>query len=276
MRPIGLSTIGLFQTFSPESFCQGILVMDHLICDMRMWPNKSPEPTAVGACRPHSLIAGMPRFWASKPIATPIPKVAEIKPVPHVAEVPKPMVEQKPVMEDVDAHDGDHAAIKNLICKEAGALDYTATTEELVQSGGRIDVVLRRGNLAIACEVSATNTPDYEVANIVKCLHAGFNQVASISRNRKKLAKIQESLPAAIPADQMEKVSFYAPDEFVARLFEWATDDPAGAVAERKKPHKHGIGLMSAHMTEAERKEHEREMLKKIAEAMTRGPPPPS
>jgi hypothetical protein len=211
-----------------------------------------------------------------KPMAAPpsIPKDAESKEVPKPAEVPKATVEEKPTEADTDANDTEHTAIKKLICKEAAALDYTATEEERVPSGGRVDVALRRGDRGIACEVSVSNTVNYEVANIAKCLEAGFGHVASISRTRKKLVKIQEAVAATTLANLIQKVGFYTPDEFVAKLFEWAADDPAGAAAERKKPHKQGLGLATAQMTEAARKEDEREMLRKIAAAMKRKSPP--
>ncbi len=201
----------------------------------------------------------------------PVPELAETKPIQKPAEVPKMAVGEKPATADTDADDTDHTATKKLICREAEALDYTATVEELVQSGGRVDVVLRRGDQVIACEVSVTNTVDYEVANVAKCLQAGFSHVASISRSQKKLAKIQESLPAVIPADQMDKVAFYAPDEFISKLFDWASADPHGGSVEQGKPKKQKISLGSVAMTEAERKRRENEMLDEIRKRMKGG-----
>jgi hypothetical protein len=213
-----------------------------------------------------------PEQSTPKPIAPPFPKVAETKPIPKPAEAPKPQVEEKPGAADTDAEDGDHTATKKLICREAEALDYTASIEELVPSGGRVDVVLRRGDRTIACEVSVTNTVEYEVANVAKCLHAGFNHVASVCRNRKKLARIQEALPATIPADQIQRVGFYAPDEFIARLFEWASADPSGGSVEQGKPKKQKISLGPVAMTEDERKRRENEMLDEIRRRMKGGP----
>jgi hypothetical protein len=212
-----------------------------------------------------------PEQSTPKPIAPPFPKVAETKPIPKPAEAPKPQVEEKSGAADTDAEDGDHTATKKLICREAEALDYTASVEELVPSGGRVDVVLRRGDRTIACEVSVTNTVEYEVANVAKCLQAGFNHVASVCRNRKKLARIQEALPATIPADQIQRVGFYAPDEFIARLFEWAAADPSGGSVEQGKPKKQKISLGPVAMTEAERKRRENEMLDEIRRRMKGG-----
>ena len=174
---------------------------------------------------------------------------------------------------DTDANDSEHTAIKKLICREAATYNFTATTENRVPSGGRVDVALQRGDRGIACEVSVTNTVEYEVANIMKCLNAGFNHVASVCRSRKKLAKIQESLPAAIPTDQLQKVGFYTPDEFVAKLLDWAMDDPAGGAAERQKPHKLESVMAPIQMTAEERKADQREKLRRIAAAMEKNTP---
>jgi hypothetical protein len=185
------------------------------------------------------------------------------------AEVPKPAAGEKPPTADADEQDTGHTAIKKQIAAEAESLDYTATVEELLPSGRRVDLVLRRGSRAIACEISVTNTVEYEAAiNITKCLEAGFAHVASVCRNRKKLARIQESLATTIQADRMQNVGFYAPEEFFAKLFAWAQEDPAGAESERGKPRKRKIALGSGMPTEGERASREKVMLESLHRAM--------
>jgi hypothetical protein len=208
---------------------------------------------------------------AARPVAPPVPKDAGTKTIPLPVEVPKAAVEEKPASENADTAHSEHTAIKKRIVAEAESLDYTATIEELLPSGGRVDVVLRRGERAIACEISVTNTVAYETAkNITKCLEAGFGHVASVCHNRKKLVKIQESILATMSADQAQKVGFYAPDDFIAKLFEWATADPAGADVERRKPRKRKIALDSQILTESERTLREKNMLDMLRQAMKR------
>jgi hypothetical protein len=207
-----------------------------------------------------------------KPIAAILPKVAETKHVPHVAEVPKTAVEEKSATAETGDQDSDHNAIKKLICREAGALDYTATIEELLPSGRRVDVVLRRGNRLIACEIAGTNTVEYEAAtNITKCLEAGFGHVASICRDRKKLGRIQQRLAAMTPADETAKVGFYVPDEFISLLSDWAFADPEGGKIEKGKPKKQDVPLGPVTMTPAEQEELERQMLDEMRKRMKGG-----
>jgi hypothetical protein len=62
-----------------------------------------------------------------KSSASPLPKVAESKPVPHVAEVPKTTVEQPPETADAGEAESQHATIKKQIAAEAALLDYTVS-----------------------------------------------------------------------------------------------------------------------------------------------------
>src|SRR6185295_1335396 len=96
-----------------------------------------------------------------------------------------------------------HLAIKERIADQAETLDYTVTLEESVLEGrGRVDVVLRRGKRIIACEVSFTNTVEYEVGNVQKCLEAGFRQVAVVCQKRSKLAQIERAVTEVISPAQ--------------------------------------------------------------------------
>jgi hypothetical protein len=119
-------------------------------------------------------------------------------------------------------------------------------------------------------QVSVTNSVEYEVKNAIKCIQAGFSRVAVICRNRNKLGKIQEGLAQAIAASQSASVSFYTPEEFLAKLFDWEAEDPAGAAIERGKPRKRKIALGSQVLTEAERNLREGTMLEQLRQAMKR------
>jgi len=129
---------------------------------------------------------------------------------------------------------------------------------------------LRRGNRAIACEITVTTPVEYEVMNLTKCLKGDFWHVAAISRNRKKLTRIQELLSETATPEQIAKVGFYLPEEFISKLYDWAMDDPGGAVVERGKPNKRKIAFDTAQMTDGERRAREADMLKRLAEVMKR------
>jgi hypothetical protein len=163
--------------------------------------------------------------------------------------------------------------IKERIRIQAETLDYSVTFEEFVAgSQGRADVVLRRGHHSIACEITVTTPVEYEVANLTKCLKADFRHVAAISRNRKKLARIQQLLSETASSEQIARVGFYLPEEFISKLYDWAMEDPAGAALEKGKPRKRTIAFNTAQLTEGERRQREEEMLKSLAEAMKQTP----
>jgi hypothetical protein len=208
-----------------------------------------------------------PEDSESKPAELQKPTVSETKDAkPQVSAIV-----EKPEQPDTDETDTQHSALKKQIGSEAETLDYTATFEESVLNGqGRIDVVLRRGNQAVACEVSVTNTVDYEVWNILKCGRAGFLKVAFVCQSRRKLSKIKQLFAQSAPANPTYQVDFFVPEEFLAKLFDWAAEDPAGAALERGKPRKQKIALDAGHLSEADRKKRESEWLSELRKAMKR------
>jgi predicted nuclease of restriction endonuclease-like RecB superfamily len=57
----------------------------------------------------------------------------------------------------------------------------------------KVYVSLSREDIAIAVEISVTNTVEYEVQNINKCLEADYHAVLVISEDERHLAKIQSA-----------------------------------------------------------------------------------
>ncbi len=129
-----------------------------------------------------------------------------------VLPAPIPKAQAAASIDATEKEDSQHDAIKKLIQREAESLDYTVNFEERASDGlKRIDVVLQRGNQRIACEVSVTNTVEYEAAkNITKCLTAGFSHVAAICLNRNKLARIQARFAEIATPAQTITVGFYS------------------------------------------------------------------
>src|SRR5581483_469713 len=215
----------------------------------------------------------------SRPTPPPLPsesekKTAEVRePTAPVLEtiLPAPKAQAAASIQAAE-EDSQHDAIKKQIQREAESLDYTVNFEERVLDGPkRIDVVLQRGNQRIACEVSVTNTVEYEAAkNITKCLTAGFFHVAAICLNRNKLARIQARFAELVTPAQAAKVGFYTPAEFISKLFDWAAEDPAGGIAEKGKPRKRPIALNASQLSDEERRLREKEMLEALKRTMKR------
>jgi len=86
----------------------------------------------------------------------------------------------------------EHRYIQTFVKKIAEQRGFKANIEEEVE-GGRIDVVLIRDDVKVACEIAVSNSVEYEVRNINKCLNAGYSKVCIISKDEKHLKKIKES-----------------------------------------------------------------------------------
>ncbi|MDX1479638.1 MAG: hypothetical protein R3301_18125, partial [Saprospiraceae bacterium] len=65
----------------------------------------------------------------------------------------------------------EHRLLQEFIKKVGEERNFKAIIEAPVNDGaGKIDVALHHDHIRIACEVSVTNTPEYELHNIQKCL----------------------------------------------------------------------------------------------------------
>jgi hypothetical protein len=80
------------------------------------------------------------------------------------------------------------------------------------------DVVLRRGHVAIAVEITITTSVDHEFGNVRKCLDAGFSRVAVVSTGRKNLEAIAAAVAGGLGPEAAAKVSYHTPDEFLDEL----------------------------------------------------------
>lgn len=192
---------------------------------------------------------------------------------PKLAEVPKPppAVEPKtPEPDELDSTSGQHIAIKEKIGSEAEALDYSVTYEQhFPPIQARADIVLRRGKHHIVVQVTVTTPAEYEADSVRKFLKASFTHTAVISVNRQKLNLIRKTLGAT--GEKAEMVGFYSPEEFMSKLSDWALDDPAGGIAEKKNPHKNPkLNLNSGPLTEAEQKQNEKILLESLKQKLKR------
>ena len=101
----------------------------------------------------------------------------------------------------------------------AEARNFKAILEEPINDKtGKVDVSLLRDELKIACEISVTNTTEYEVQNIQKCLKANFLLVFMISNDSKHLNEIRELAVTTIASTLHGRIFFVSKDEFVNQL----------------------------------------------------------
>jgi hypothetical protein len=161
-----------------------------------------------------------------------------------------------------------HESLKNQIRAEAESLDFTVSPEISIPQHGRIDLILTRGGKSIACEISVTTPPEKEADHIRLRLKAGFQHVAVISANRRKLNLIQAAYLKQSSNKDASKVGFYTPKEFFAKLFTWAADDPEGGIIEKGKPKKQDFDFGASPEAIANREEEERKLLDDLTNMM--------
>jgi hypothetical protein len=189
------------------------------------------------------------------------------------SEVPKPEPAEP---RDLGRGGTLHKAIQERLQDEARALGFFAEVERQLsdQSLQAADLVLRRGELAMAVEIAVTTTTDHEFGNVKKCLEAGFRRVAVVSPKPERLKQIAAAVLAGLGAETAAQVSFHSPDELIAelrKLADTAAPTPPPTPAERTtrgyKVRRHGPKL-----TPEERKAKEEVAVRMMAELMKRLP----
>ena len=149
----------------------------------------------------------------------PSPNVEDAK----VEQKTKAVSEKMP--SETTSEGSEHRYLQGIIKRVGESAGFVATLEKPVFGGvGKVDVALESAGLKIACEVAATNTVDYEVRNIQKCLASGFDKVAVISSDAKHLANIRKSAESIISGGQFSKVHFLEPEHFHLFVEKMKTD----------------------------------------------------
>lgn len=114
-----------------------------------------------------------------------------------------------------DIHRAAQAEFKRL----AEARGFRATIErQLPDSQDTVDLYIERDGVSIACEVSVTNTLEYEMKNITKCLRAGVQQVLVLTVAPEKYQRLSAAIASLLSPEQQEKVLCIQKDEFEAYL----------------------------------------------------------
>lgn len=236
-------------------------------------PEPEPPPSKPrSAARPSPAPAPPTPHPTTSPTSTPSAATPPPAPLPpKTVPIPaSPEPTQEPQSEPTTPEtERRHERIKAQITEQAESLDYTVTAEEKVPgTEGRADLVLRRGDQTIACEISVTTTADHEAANVRKCLQSNYTHIAVITTVRSKLARIQQLVTESVTAADAARVGYYRPEQFITHFYDRAAADPAGGTAEKGKPRKQRIALSSAPHSDEERRALEAEMLKRLAESM--------
>lgn len=175
-----------------------------------------------------AIIADLYRYEAQEPKEKPIREPKEPKPVVEQTPNPQPVVEHIPIepaptvdgVKDIDEaaqkfiesqveqrEQREHSYLQNFIQKLAEQRGFKAQLEAPTPDGGRVDILLTQGAIQIACELSVTNTIDYEIKNLQKCIQAGFANIAMLCPNETHLRNIKQAAK-----DLPDTIQFLTPD----------------------------------------------------------------
>lgn len=196
------------------------------------------------------------------------PPLAEI--LKTAPPAPAPAVEiQKPEREQSQGRGGpEHKAVQKRIQAEAEPLGFISKIEEdVLDRQAKIDVLLQRDGLVIACEFSLTNTEEYESDKIIRCLKGGIPRFAVICEDEKKLRKIKALIKRKAERKLAARVEYFRLDPFIEYL-------KALRVEPAKKPEKTYRGFKAIHSYSTASAEEQRAKDEKLhrvlAEIMSR------
>jgi len=111
-----------------------------------------------------------------------------------------------------------HRAIQNYIKTMAQQRGFVARIEEELKDGGRVDVGLTQNDIRIAVEVSVTNSINYEIANIEKCLLANYDLVFLVSESVVHRNNIERLAKKKISKNDFIKTFYLNPNELATHL----------------------------------------------------------
>ena len=177
-----------------------------------------PQAAAPAEVIPPPVIAPIPPVTVSGKEAASIPS-AVVASAP-AASAPKQVTAGAEPPKDAGRGGARHKSIQKRLKTEAQRLGFSAEAEKQLAIGSMqaADLVLRRGHIGIAVEITVTTSADHEFGNVQKCLAAGFGRVAVVSTGRKQLEAIAAAVQGGLGPEAAAKVSYQTPDEFLDEL----------------------------------------------------------
>jgi hypothetical protein len=176
------------------------------------------------------------RDAAETPPADTRPPVAEPKAHPRAPEpaAPPPPVKLPPSLPGAGGQ--EHRYLQNLVKGFGHAENLRVSIEVPILDGvGRVDVVLEREGFRAAVQVTVTTPTEHEVANLQKCLAAGFDVVVLTSPDGKKLKRAEAAVRKVLAASELSRLLFTAPEDLPQLIRSWAEDKPSGEVVSGYK-----------------------------------------
>ena len=149
--------------------------------------------------------------------SVPGPMLEPVVPILSAPQAPIPRTKEQTTPPATELR--EHRYVQTFIKTLAEGHGYKAQLEVPTPDGtGQVDVLLERDGTTIAVEISVTNTTEYEVHNVQKCLAAGYERVVVCAPNPKKLAQIERLAKDRLAPHEQLRIAYVSPDEFMTVL----------------------------------------------------------
>lgn len=143
------------------------------------------------------------------------PLAPDVEVVPKTPKKPPTKRPEPPDLPLLGRGGAEHKYLQHLIKRLSEERGFRAEIEDAA-GDGRADVVLKKGELTVACEISVTTAVEHEVANLTKCLQAKFSHIIFVCKDKRRQDKVQRMLASTQPGT--ESIIFIGPDDIVAAL----------------------------------------------------------
>jgi hypothetical protein len=181
-------------------------------------PPEPPEPPRGGSKPAPRLVSpsGTPSIFVP---AAPPTAPAMVPPPPATAMLQttasekEALTEVKPTVatepKELGRGGARHKSIQDRLKTGAQKLGFFAEVEKQLAPGSNdaADLLLRRGQVEIAVEITITTSVDHEFDNVKKCLAAGMARVAVIATGRRRLEDIAAAVEGGLGAEVAAKVT---------------------------------------------------------------------
>jgi Type IV secretion-system coupling protein DNA-binding domain len=145
-----------------------------------------------------------PEVMSSVSMEPPVPA----SPSQKSEDIPEPIVRKE------GGGGARHQAICQTIKELGEAAGFRSSIEETILDGeGRVDVILRQAEKAIAFEVSVTTSWEHELLNVRKCLRAGFGEVVVVAALPRHLVSLERFIEPSLGEGETGKVRFVLVDD---------------------------------------------------------------
>jgi len=107
-----------------------------------------------------------------------------------------------------------HKHFQEMVKEQAKLYGWKAKIEERIpRSLETVDVGLRKDDVRVAVEISATSKAEQEVQNIRKCLDAGYDYILSVCDDEKRLQSIKKEVRKSFISREKERIKVFTPEQ---------------------------------------------------------------